>query len=147
MHKFQTDIRSFRTPPDNSRWLEGDQTGTIEKTRKKRKLHEERRLLCRQCLFAITNASDRIIVNGSHSHTFANPHGIVFEIGCYGNATGCGTVGAPSNEFTWFGGYYWQVGICGSCLMHVGWRFSGAEQQQFFGLINDRLVESTSVGL
>lgn len=134
----------LRTPPDNGRWIENEQTGTVAKTKKKKMPRQQNLLLCRQCLFTIANPSDRIIINGSHNHTFANPHGIVFEIGCFADATGCGTIGAPTNEFTWFNGYFWQVAICGSCLTHIGWRFSGSGLNNFFGLIHDRLVESAS---
>jgi hypothetical protein len=30
----------------------------------------------------ITSPAERIVVQGSHQHTFANPHGIIYEIGC-----------------------------------------------------------------
>ncbi|MGD9062401.1 MAG: cereblon family protein, partial [Desulfobacterales bacterium] len=63
---------------------------------------EEEYILCRQCRQAITRPAERIAVQGSHQHTFANPHGIVFEIGCFKSAQGCGYAGAPSTEFTWF---------------------------------------------
>lgn len=107
-------------------------------------LTENDRLLCRQCLVVITSQSEQISVNGSFQHTFANPHGIVFEIGCFQNARGCGCVGVPTDEFTWFAGHYWQVAVCSSCLTHVGWRFSARDRGVFFGLILDRLVASTS---
>lgn len=99
-------------------------------------------LLCRQCMALITAASERIAVAGAHQHTFANPHGIVFEIGCFRNAWGCGTLGSPTNEFTWFAGYFWQVAVCASCLTHIGWLFTSPDTAGFYGLILDRLMES-----
>ncbi|MDX1708734.1 MAG: cereblon family protein, partial [Desulfobacterales bacterium] len=79
---------------------------------------EEEYILCRQCSQAITRPAERITVQGSHQHTFANPHGIVFEIGCFKTARGCGYAGPPSFEFTWFSGYAWRVSFCTMCLTH-----------------------------
>ena len=100
------------------------------------------RLLCRQCLSVITRQSEQVEVGGFFRHTFANPHGIVFEIGCFRSAVGCGYTGLPTNEFTWFGGYYWQVAVCAACLTHMGWRFTATDKFSFFGLILDRLLAS-----
>jgi hypothetical protein len=67
---------------------------------------------CRRCLAAVARPGDAIAVDGGHEHTFANPHGIVFTIGCFAEARGCGTAGGASPEFTWFRGFEWRVGIC-----------------------------------
>jgi hypothetical protein len=97
-------------------------------------------LLCRACLHPIARPEDRISVQGRHVHTFANPHGILFEIGCFQNAPGCGTVGPASDEFTWFSGHRWRVCLCAACLAHLGWAFLAAANA-FYGLIIDRLIE------
>lgn len=99
-------------------------------------------LLCRQCGFPITSESNRIAVSGAHYHTFTNPHGIVYEIGCFQKAAGCAVAGRPTSEFTWFPPHGWQVAVCGSCLTHMGWRFSSPDHAVFFGLILDHLVRS-----
>lgn len=101
---------------------------------------DEEYILCRQCLHVITSSADRIAVQGSHQHTFANPHGIVFEIGCFQSAIGCGYAGPASNEFTWFTGFNWRVAVCVSCLTHLGWLFISTGYESFHGLILDRLV-------
>jgi hypothetical protein len=101
-------------------------------------------LLCRQCMAAITSESSRIVINGAHNHTFANPHGLVFEIGCFRHAAGCGLAGPPSNEFSWFPPHSWRVAICGACLTHIGWGFSSSERGMFYGLILDRLIKTDS---
>jgi hypothetical protein len=103
---------------------------------------EEVYLLCRDCLHPITRPADRISVQGSHTHTFANPHGLVYEIGCFQRAPGCGAVGPDSGEFTWFAGHRWRVCLCAACLVHLGWVFLPAVGAAFFGLILDRLVEA-----
>ena len=102
---------------------------------------EERHIVCRQCGQRLTRPSERIAVNGSHTHTFANPSGLVFEIGCFGMARGCAFIGSPSMEFPWFAGYSWQIAICSACQTHLGWLFQGTHGNQFFGFILDRLQE------
>lgn len=119
----------------------GSQPGTKQESREKEKEEEEPFLLCRQCGNPITSKSARIVVNGAHQHTFANPHGLVFEIGCFKNADGCAPVGAPTDEFTWFAGYMWRVALCRSCLAHMGWLYTGQEASGFFGLILDHLID------
>ncbi|MFO8113334.1 MAG: cereblon family protein [Desulfosalsimonadaceae bacterium] len=99
-------------------------------------------LLCRRCGFPITSEPNRIAVNGAHYHTFANPHGIVYEIACFRSAAGCTAAGRPTSEFSWFPPRWWQVAVCGSCMTHMGWRFSSPDHDVFFGLIIDRLIKS-----
>lgn len=96
-------------------------------------------VLCRHCFHLLTYQRERIFLNGRHTHTFANPHGIVFEIACFRRTPGVGTTGLPSDEFTWFQGYAWQIALCGGCLVHVGWRFTSPDAS-FSGLILDRLM-------
>jgi hypothetical protein len=102
---------------------------------------EELFILCRACRHPIARPADRIRVQGRHRHTFANPHGIVFEIGCFQSAPGCGAIGPDSDEFTWFPGHRWRVCICAACLAHLGWLFSASGGHTFHGLIIDRLIE------
>jgi len=97
-------------------------------------------ILCRQCRQGVTDPEQRITAQGGHRHTFANPHGIVFEIGCFHEVRNCGVLGAPTAEFSWFSGFRWQIVICGTCLTHLGWLFSSDAPEHFFGLILDRLV-------
>lgn len=99
-------------------------------------------IYCRQCFRIITSPDERIIVHGSHQHTFANPNGLVFEIGCFRTAEGCGYAGRPTTEFTWFKGYSWRIALCSKCLSHIGWLFTSTGAESFAGLILDRLVYS-----
>ncbi len=101
---------------------------------------EEEAVLCRMCLAAITNKSEITAVNGSHGHTFSNPDGIVFDIGCFKTADGCSQIGPASAEFTWFKGYLWQVAVCNKCIRHIGWKFAAMGRTGFYGLITDRLI-------
>ncbi len=97
-------------------------------------------IFCRNCRYPITRPAERIEVNAFHSHTFANPNGFVFEIGCFKQADGCAATGMQTDEFTWFKGYSWQVVICRKCHNHLGWRFQSSEDY-FYGLILTQLSE------
>ena len=103
----------------------------------------ERLILCRECLFPITREEEQNEWAGSRQHTFANPAGIVFTIGCFDVAEGCAPVGPASEEFTWFPGFAWRVGICRGCLTHLGWHFDAPSGAAFWGLILDHLIFPT----
>ncbi len=96
---------------------------------------------CRACLRIVTHARERIEAQGAHQHTFANPSGAVFEIGCFGAAPGCAYGGPTTDEFSWFRGYRWKIAVCGGCLSHLGWRFTSGGGHMFHGLILNRLIE------
>lgn len=136
---------SFRIEPCR-KLLEkrGPATETEELTEQAPEVETERGklIVCRQCGKHITDESWRVSIDGAHRHTFANPHGNVYDIGCFGAAVGCLGAGPPSSEFTWFKGYSWQIVICAGCMTHLGWLFLSSGEHHFFGLIVDRLVSS-----
>lgn len=98
-------------------------------------------LRCRACGAAVTAKNQRIAVNGRHDHVFFNPHGHVFEIGCFARAPGALSASPSSSDFSWFPGFAWQVAACAACRVHLGWHFQGERNSGFFGLILDRLSE------
>ncbi len=102
---------------------------------------DKRLLLCKFCKNKITSRENAIEINGSHKHTFFNPSGIVFEIGCFAQAFGCANRGSPTLEFTWFSGYSWRFSMCGKCLMQLGWQYQSMDGKGFYGLILDNLIE------
>ena len=97
-------------------------------------------ILCAACKAPVTSPQAKIEVRGDHHHSFFNPQGIVFTIGCFSMAPGCRDLGKPSSEFSWFPAYRWIVSGCGRCDQHLGWRFVSGDSG-FFGLILDRLLE------
>ena len=103
---------------------------------------DERLLLCADCRHVITRPSERAEIQGGHKHTFANPYGVFFEIGCFRLAPGCAHAGPLTTEFTWFRGYAWQIAVCGACATHLGWRFLSDSGGNFHGIVLDRLVLS-----
>lgn len=105
-----------------------------------KKPKEERFILCRQCEHKITKPDYRFIFQGAFDHTFLNPAGQVFHIGCFSRADGCVALGESSLEWTWFQGYHWRVVVCGQCLTHLGWHYAADQAPAFFGLILDALV-------
>ncbi len=141
MYKKKQIVLFFRTPPDTP-FREGTAPHAVPENLQKEAVKKGRYLLCRQCLQVITQESEQIEMAGAHRHTFANPHGIVFEIGCFRTAAGCGFTGPPTDEFTWFKGFVWRVAFCSACQTHLGWLFTSSGNKQFLGLILDRLIES-----
>jgi len=131
-------IDCLRIPPDakSHQMLNSG----VEEEPEEKTSDEEEYILCRQCRHVITSSAERIAVQGSHQHTFANPHGIVFEIGCFRSVPGCGYAGPASDEFAWFKGFSWRVAVCIRCLTHLGWLFTSRGCDSFHGLILDRLV-------
>lgn len=103
-------------------------------------------LVCRQCLARITPESARIIVDGTHGHVFCNPHGLVFEIGCFSQAPGCGQQGPYVDEFSWFPGHAWRIALCGGCGTLMGWRYRSSEGTGFWGLILSQLQPECDPG-
>lgn len=100
---------------------------------------EEPVIVCRDCRAQVTDPSCRIQVDQSFSHTFANPQGHVFEIGCFDRAIGCVPASPACSKFSWFPGYHWKVGVCRNCAVHLGWIFV-SDLDHFYGLILDKLI-------
>jgi hypothetical protein len=98
-------------------------------------------ILCRQCHHLITCQEESIEVLGSHLHTFANPGGIIYQIGCFGSAKGCSYSGPATLEWTWFKGYSWKIAVCGACLTHLGWIYFSPANGSFHGFILNRLIQ------
>lgn len=129
-------LRQPKEPPDRE---SRSDAGAAEKDAESPE--EEAFIICRQCRQPVTRKQERFSIQGAHRHTFANPHGLVFDIGCFRNAIGCGYAGPASEEFTWFAGYRWRVCFCATCLTHLGWLFTSAGGDAFHGLILERLIE------
>ncbi len=101
-------------------------------------------LICASCGERITSVKERLEMNGTHAHTFTNPHGFSFDIGCFRSAPGCTPQGQATEAWTWFRGYAWRVAVCGGCGAHLGWGYepvpADPDSRGFFGLILDRLA-------
>jgi len=100
---------------------------------------EEKLILCANCRHKITSSEEIIEIKGRHRHIFNNPHGIIFEIGCFSSADGCARQGKPTLEFTWFEGFAWSFAMCSKCHLHMGWHYAG--ENGFFGLILSHLIQ------
>ena len=102
---------------------------------------KEKRLFCAACRHPITHQDERIMVQGDHEHTFTNPQGMTYHIGCFREAAGCAPSGEATVEFTWFRGYAWRIAYCAHCHVHLGWRFQ-SDTDYFHGLIVNRLISA-----
>ncbi len=98
------------------------------------------RLLCARCGHAVTASGWCIQIADAHEHSFVNPHGYLFRIGCFREAPGCTQRGEEHAEYSWFPGYRWTMAPCAHCKTHLGWSFR-SDDAVFFGLILDRLVQ------
>jgi hypothetical protein len=107
---------------------------TIEK-----EIHTMSRYICGECSQVICKSEARTNFGDAFEHTFFNPAGILFRIGCFTTAPGVAIHGTPSDDFSWFPGYYWQAVTCRKCDQHMGWHFTGSGTP-FFGLILPRMV-------
>ena len=112
----------------------------VEKEQQQEKNSPIEAIYCRACGRVVTSRDRKIEVQGSHTHTFFNPAGIVFELGCYSLAPGCQRAGVATSNFTWFAGYSWRYALCRQCRGHLGWFFATAGNS-FFGLIPANLIE------
>ena len=131
-------IRAYRQEEgeaENEAWLEEILAGEREE-----QAEEEENLYCFICGRPITQTRQRISVAGAHRHTFTNPAGYRFEIGCFREAPGCGQAGDYSDFYSWFDGYAWRYAMCSSCRVHLGWVYQG--EDTFYGLVLDRLLSS-----
>jgi len=93
---------------------------------------------CAACGHVVTTREAAIVVDGRHDHRCVNPHGHLFDIGCFADAPGLVAVGVPETFFSWFAGAAWQVGLCAACHTHLGWLFTG-RAAPFVGLVLDRI--------
>ena len=119
---------------------EGRQNRPVEKDRRQQAVNPIEAICCRACGSVVTGKDMKIQVSGRHAHTFFNPAGIVFELGCFRDAPGCLVVVFPSSEFTWFPGHLWRIALCRRCRIHLGWLFA-MEGSTFYGLILSKLRE------
>jgi len=141
-------VQSFHTDPGRmKKWalrsLTDRHLKEITKSSRKEgdeEIDEGEFILCRNCRNVVTSTSNKIEVNGKYTHTFTNPKGFVYRIGCFGAAPGILNQGAPTMEFTWFAGFDWCYSLCIRCFAHLGWFYRSGEKI-FFGLILDHLIE------
>ena len=99
-------------------------------------------LVCATCRHLITKVSERIDVRGRHDHSFHNL-GYPVKLGCFRNAQGCTGVETVSHGYSWFPGYAWQIQVCGSCYIQLGWKYM-TRYDSFYGLIFGTLREEES---
>jgi len=100
-------------------------------------------IVCENCRHIVTGPEQIITVNDHHRHTFLNPEGRVFQLGCFSHAEGCLIEEQSILENTWFAGFTWSISICSNCMVHLGWYYQ-KDDRHFFGLILDRLVATGS---
>lgn len=81
--------------------------------------------------------------NGKADDTlYTNPHGVVHDLVLVNKVEEDVKHDGRSitREHSWFHGYGWQIAYCGKCQSHIGWKFTGLEEEQeqdesFFALL------------
>ena len=133
----------FNPPMDRQYFFKNEVSGqlysSIEDEDKKETLENKWHILCAECSQPITADSERVEINGSHEHTFANPCGLIFQIGCFARVFGTNTSGQATEQWSWFKGYRWKIVCCSMCSTHLGWVYMSSSGINFFGLILSRL--------
>jgi len=114
-------------------------SSSIEDENKEEVIEQKRNILCAEYSQSLTDDSERIEVNGAHKHTFVNPAGIMFQIGCFANVSGVNVSGEATEQWSWFKGYIWKIMCCDRCGSHLGWVYLSEGEISFFGLILSRL--------
>lgn len=104
------------------------------------KFDQERSILCKECGHKLTSHNRAVEVEGKQQHTFFNPAGVLFEIGCFSDVPGSEIWGVPTTEFAWFSGFAWRFANCAGCHTHIGWQFLSGKSS-FYGLVQNRLTE------
>lgn len=112
----------------------GQQGQPVEKEDEQEETGPIEAIYCKSCGRTVTSKDQKISVHGAHTHTFFNPAGIVFELGCFGVAPGCQNAGEATSDFSWFAGYVWSFALCDRCNSHLGWFFEMGERS-FYGLV------------
>lgn len=106
-------------------------------------LSQGKALHCAFCHTVITWQGRAIDQLGRHIHTFENPGGYEFTIGCFARAA-CVQTGRPDKEWSWFPDYHWQYALCHQCHEHLGWYYrSVIQSNNFYGLILERLLSES----
>jgi hypothetical protein len=98
-------------------------------------------LQCARCSFLISR-SDHLLhrTDEGCSGLFVNAHGWIHDMitTSHIKIEAVSFSGAPTEEFTWFKGYAWQIFNCKRCGSHLGWRYTtkdeGKTPPYFFGL-------------
>ena len=99
----------------------------------------KKNLVCASCRHLVTKVSEKIDVRGRHDHSFHNL-GYPVKLGCFRNAQGCTGVERVSHGYSWFPGYAWQIQLCESCYIQLGWKYM-TQYDSFYGLIFGTLRE------
>jgi hypothetical protein len=124
-----------------SSFKEFELSGIEPDSDKQKETEREHLILCRFCGNNITSPAEIIEINCKHNHSFTNPAGNTFTIGCFLTAKGCLNYGEPTTEYTWFPGFTWSYAICSDCNSHLGW-FYKSQNNSFYGLILKNLAEN-----
>jgi len=99
---------------------------------------------CSNC-GGLVSSSDRLVAIGDQQrHQFVNPAGFECHFYTFASCPGAMATGTPTQEYSWFDGYGWQLAFCRTCGLHLGWRYAAADRQvrpaEFWGILITQLL-------
>jgi hypothetical protein len=103
-----------------------------------------RRIRCAVCQTVIADPARLLPVGETANPVFVNPAGVFFDVVLVENLIHVSVRGEPTTDATWFAGYAWSFVLCGTCLVHLGWKWKASPCERtpisFFGVIRSRVV-------
>ncbi|MFH0786971.1 MAG: cereblon family protein [Pseudomonadota bacterium] len=99
---------------------------------------------CSACGGLITYSDRLIPIEGTNRHFFVNPAGAELNFHTFQSCPGAISIGEPTEEQTWFSGYYWRMAFCSHCGQHLGWYYEAISRydrpSEFWGIIVNNLT-------
>jgi len=99
---------------------------------------------CSACNSVVTYSDRLVVVSGSMRHGFANPIGVFCDFYTFSSCPGAVAFGTPTEEFSWFAGYFWNLALCKSCNSHLGWHYTADPQSEglpeFWGILAHKIL-------
>ncbi|KAG4079563.1 hypothetical protein HA402_012333 [Bradysia odoriphaga] len=97
--------------------------------------------ICKHCRSKLANFNTLFAMSkqGVQS-SYCNPSGFIHETNTVYSTlhNAVYVTGRPTEEFSWFPGYSWQITSCSTCHNHLGWKFLAIKEsvvpKSFFGL-------------
>ena len=96
---------------------------------------------CARCSSVVSHSQDLLHrTDEGCSGLFVNQHGWIHDMITTSSIEieSVSFSGLPTEEFTWFKGYSWQIFGCRKCGLHLGWRYTSRDEKAvpliFYGL-------------
>lgn len=100
---------------------------------------------CTICGALITYSDRLLTIDGKNRHQFTNPAGVECDFHTFYSCPGAIAVGEPTDEHTWFSGYWWRIALCRECGQHIGWFYEAVSRLvppwSFWGILISQTIK------